>query len=199
MKRVPCGAPASKVLCRPDKHVMNPLLMIYINGLYRDRLWTRAQRSPTAQLHSVRDLGWRSNIVVTQARRALAAFMKGEDDVLGIRAIQVGGGDAAWDEEGATPPQASMTALVSPIDERAIAPEQIRYLDSTGEPSEEPTTRIQVTVTYGPGEPAPDVALREFGLFGERAGGAYMINAVRHPVIHKGPDDTLERVIRLSF
>jgi hypothetical protein len=43
------------------------------------------------------------------------------------------------------------------------------------------------------------VALREFGLFGELRGSPYMIDLVRHPVINKGPDDTLERVIRLAF
>lgn len=172
---------------------------MYINGLYRDRLWTRARRADGTAAGRMVDFGWRSNIVVTQARQALAAFMMGDEEAFGIRAIQIGGGEATWDDGGPPPPQASMTALVSPIDERAIDSEQIVFLDGTGEPSDEPTTRIEVSVTYGPGEPAPDVALREFGLFGELRGSPYMIDLVRHPVINKGPDDTLERVIRLAF
>lgn len=173
--------------------------MTTIKGIYRDRLWTpplhAAHGSPAPAL----DSGWRSNIVVTQARLALAAFMKGEEDAFGIRAILVGEGEEAWDQNGPPPPDPSTTELVNAVDEREIEPDQIVFLDTNGEESEEPTTRVQVTVTYEPGEPGEEVALREFGLFGELLGDIYMIDYVRHPVINKGSQDTLERVIRLSF
>jgi hypothetical protein len=41
--------------------------------------------------------------------------------------------------------------------------------------------------------------LREFGLFGQLAGSDYMLNSIRHPVIHKDGDATLIRVVRLYF
>lgn len=165
--------------------------MSLIKGIYRDRLWTPAAGRI--------DRGWHSNIVVDQARLALAAFMKGEDDAFGIRAIQLGAGEEEWDEQGPPAPEADTTELVEPVDEREVEPDQIVFLDDEGGETEGPTARVQVTVLYEPGEPAAEVALREFGLFGELLGDLYMIDYVRHPVINKGAQDTLERVIRLSF
>ena len=165
--------------------------MTSITGIYRDRLWTPAA-TPV-------DRGWRSNIVVDQARLALASFMKGEEEAFGIRVLQVGAGDEAWDQQGAPAPVATTTELVDPVDDREIDPEQIVFLDETGAEVDGPTSRVQVTVEYEPGEPAEEVALREFGLFGELLGELYMIDYVRHPVLNKGAQDTLERVIRLRF
>lgn len=165
--------------------------MSLIRGIYRDRLCTpRAGRI---------DRGWQSNIVVDQARLALAAFMKGEEDAFGIRVVQIGAGAQEWDESGSPEPVPTTTELVDPVDEREIDPEQVVFLTDGGEETEEPTSRVQVTVRYEPGEPTEEVVLREFGLFGEMLGDVYMIDYVRHPVINKGPGDTLERVIRLSF
>jgi len=175
--------------------------MTTIQGIYRDRIWTPADRTghdglPSGPAH---DSGWQSNIVVNQARTALAAFMQGGTTVRGVRVLQVGAGNPAWDRGGPPPPAASTTELVDPIDKREIDPDAIVFLDTTGTSTDTPTTRVQVTVTYEPGEPGDEVELREFGLFGEQEGDLYMIDYVRHPVITKGPDDTLERVVRLSF
>jgi hypothetical protein len=180
--------------------------MTSIDGIYRDRIWTSTGPSPQPAGRSAEpthDSGWQSNIVVTQARTALAAFMRGGVDVTGVHSILLGAGKKDWDSGGPPPPDASTTALVDPIDERKIEPAEIVFLDDDGNPTNDLTTRVQVTVTFEPGDPEDDVALREFGLFGvlDTNGGQklYMIDYVRHPVINKGPADTLERVIRLSF
>ena len=53
-------------------------------------------------------------------------------------------------------------------------------------------------------EPPPDenlssYPLREFGLFGKYGTIPYMIDCIRHPVIHKDTSTTLVRVVRLYF
>lgn len=53
------------------------------------------------------------------------------------------------------------------------------------------TAGIHHLAVVGRGDP-----LREFGLFGLFDGKDYMINCVRHPVIHKDAASTLVRVIR---
>jgi hypothetical protein len=166
------------------------------HGIYRDRL-----TGPGAW---VVELGWRSNIIVERCRQLLAAFMKG-DGVTGVERLRVGRGDPAWD--GGPPPAApaSTRDLLDPAAfELTVSPAQIEYLDATGLPTAGPTNRIQVTLALGPGVPPPGpgetaVPLREFGLFGALAGTPFMIDYVRHPVIHKAPADTLTRTIRLVF
>jgi hypothetical protein len=85
----------------------------------------------------------------------------------------------------------------------AVPPAAIAYLDDAGNPSAIPTPRIEITVDLGPGVPPPDAEgtfpLREFALVGELGGAAALIDLVRHPVVHKGPNDTLVRTIRLEF
>jgi hypothetical protein len=78
------------------------------------------------------------------------------------------------------------------------------YLDAAGTPTLGPTHRLQITVTLAPGTPAAppgetDYPLREFALFGDFGGEAFMIDYVRHPVVHKAAGDTLVRTIRLVF
>ncbi len=62
----------------------------------------------------------------------------------------------------------------------------------------------RITVTLGPSTPPPGSGettfqLREFGLYGRSGGTDYMINSIRHTVIHKDESATLIRVIRLDF
>jgi hypothetical protein len=82
---------------------------------------------------------------------------------------------------------------------------EIAYLDSGDGAQAEPSPRLQITATLGPNYPqaaTPGLStypLREFGLFGRLGDTDYMINAVHHPVIHKGVSTTLTRVVRLYF
>lgn len=162
-------------------------------GRYRDRLLTAEGR--------VMDRGWRSNTVVDRARFLIAAFMRG-DGPSGITRLLVGRGDAAWDSASPGSPPRSTQQLLDPAPfEVALSPAAIEYLDAAGEPTAGPTNRLRVVVTLGANEPAgPDpYPLREFGLFGSFGGEPYMINYVRHAVIHKPADATLERTIQLVF
>lgn len=162
-------------------------------GIYRDRLITAQGR--------VIDRGWCSNLIVNRGRLLIAGFMRGDGPV-GIQRLLIGRGEADWDDDPPGPPLPTTTQLVDPAPfERVVAPAQIQYLDTTGTPTAGPTNRLQLTVTLGPDEP-PDLdpyPLREFGLFGSFGGEGFMINYVRHPVIHKPADATLERTIQLVF
>lgn len=165
-------------------------------GIYRDRI-IRADGE-------LIDLGWRSNIVVDRCRFLLAGFMKG-DSTFGIQSIRIGTGSAAWDTAPVPPPQASDTDLVDPSPETiTISGTDIAYLDAAGNVVAGPTHRLEITVNLPAGTPPVPMGddyypLREFGLFGAFGADEYMIDYVRHPVIHKRADDTLIRTIRLVF
>ena len=162
-------------------------------GIYRDRLITAQGR--------VIDRGWRSNTIVDRGRILLAGFMRGDGPV-GIQRLLIGQGDAAWDDNPPGAPSATTQQLTDPTPfEHVVAPGEMTYLDATNTPTAGPTNRLQLVVTFGPNEPAaPDpYPLREFGLFGTFGIDAFMINYVRHPVIHKPANATLERTIQLVF
>lgn len=167
-------------------------------GIYHDRLLLGDDR--------VLDCGWRSNIIVNRCRDLLAAFLLG-DSALGVQYIALGQGDAAWDS---TPPAAPSAGTQQLTD---VTPEHIQlsdpamtiaYLNVANEVVSGPTNRLQITVTLGPGLPPAlsgetSYPLREFALFGRYGSEDYMIDYVRHPIIHKGVKDILVRTIRLVF
>ncbi len=174
----------------------------FIKGIYRDRLIGADGRI-------VFDSGWRSNTIVDRGRMLLAAFMKG-DGANGIQYLAVGSGDPNWDNNGAPAPDTATTdGLVARYTGDPIPPEgtfEMVYLDENEDPVTDGsvTTRLQITATLTSGYPAPGsdadtFPLREFGLFGRLNGSDYLINVIRHPVIHKDKDSTLIRVIRLFF
>lgn len=167
-----------------------------LKGFYHDR-WLR----PDGR---VVDFGWRSNIVVDRCRFLLAAFMK-NDPSNGIQVLKVGQGEENWDNDSPDPPLRTIEQLVdpSPVDV-PISSSQIEYLDAAGNPTEGPTHRLRISVILGPGTPPIESGetsypLREFGLFGQFDSQEYMIDYVRHPVIHKQVDDSLERIVHLIF
>lgn len=171
-------------------------------GIYRDRLITSK---------GVRfDSGWHSNIIVNHCRDLLAAFMKG-DGATGIKFIAIGKGDANWDSTapGAPVPDTTQLEDSSPFKLDVTATEMtLAYLNASNEPLAEPVTdpthRIEIKITLDKTIPPIEAGqdsypLREFGLFGLFGTAEYMIDYVRHSVIHKGPEDTLVRTIRLVF
>ncbi len=153
---------------------------------------------------AVVECGWRSNIVVDRCRRLLAAFMKGDSAALGIQSLAIGRGDAAWDSTPVAPtPGIEQLVDTAPVT-IPIAAAAMSYLDAAGAVTTGPTQRLQIIVTLAPGTPPPPASetsypLREFALLGHFGGERYMIDYVRHPVIHKAPGDTLVRTIRLVF
>lgn len=162
-------------------------------GYYRDRL--------VAADGGVIDHGWRSNLIVDRGRSLLAGFMRG-DTASGLQVLRLGRGDALWDATAPPPPLRATEALVDPAPfEVALTPADIDYLDAAGDPVPGPTNRLRLVVTLGPNEPLGEdpFPLREFGLFGSFGGADFMVNVVRHPVLFKAADATLERTIQLVF
>jgi hypothetical protein len=169
-----------------------------IKGVYRDRLFGAGGRL-------VRDSGWQNNTILNGCRLLLAGFMMNET-ASGIAALAVGQGNPSWDDEGvpaASP--AATTGLVNRFNPPIpFADLDVVYLDANDQVVAGPGMRLQITATLVPGYPTPvapatSYPLREFGLFGTLNGEDIMINAIRHPVIHKDEASTLIRVVRLYF
>lgn len=163
-----------------------------MKGIYRDIL-----KHPDGRI--VFDSGWKSNTIVAAGRTLLAAIMK-NDQSRGIQYLAVGKGEDVWDSKPVPVPD-GLLGLVAPAPRDPHQTLNFAYLDATGNGVDKPTTRLQITATLPQGYPAPlqgtaYYPLREFGLFG---GDGYLINCVRHAVIHKDTAATLVRVIRLSF
>ena len=166
-------------------------------GKYRDHLVYTDGR--------VVDYDWRCNVIVDQCRQLLAAFMQGQA-ASGIQRISLGRGDTSWDSLPYEAPVPSTSSLVdsSPHDIAvADAEMSISFLDISGNTTSDVHSRIEVSVTIegdslpiGSGETFP---LREFALYGELNSNDYMIDYVRHGVIHIGQGDVLTRRVRLVF
>ena len=146
---------------------------VSILGIYRDRLIDADRR--------VRyDSGWRKNQIVLRCRILLAAFLR-NDTALGIRSMQMGRGDPAWDTTG--PPQPNATTTVGLVDPAPftipVANLTLQYLNDVDGVVVTPTNRVQIVATLGPNQPTPIGAtpfpLREFGLFGDLNGTPFMI------------------------
>lgn len=171
---------------------------IFLKGIYRDVLMAGDGRV----LH---DSGWASNTIVDRCRILLAGFMKNESSS-GIQFLAVGQGLDTWDTTAGPPtPEAISTDLVNrynptiPVNRLSLT-----YLREDASVVDYPTNHLQITATLEPGYPTPlaplnTYPLREFGLFSRFEGNDYMINNIRHPVIHKDAATTLVRVIRLYF
>jgi hypothetical protein len=167
-------------------------------GHYRDVLLD-------AQGRALWSSGWRSNAIVADCRRLLAAFTLGLVNTDGIIGLQIGAGLASWDTGGTPPATSAQTQLVdlNPFTV-PLATLQIDFL-SAGVVSATPTDRVQVHATIGPGLPPwPDLNhssldLREFGLVGSLGGATVLMDYVTHPVIVKDPTSTLDRTIWLQF
>ena len=173
-----------------------PSKLILPRGIYHDRVIT-----PQGQEI---DLGWCSNIIVDTCRFLLAAFMRG-DRAMGIQLLEVGKGKENWDEKPPLPPIRTQKRLIDSSPFRIVVRRtSIKYLDALGNPTTGPTNRIQIVLTLKPDVPPIEEGgtaypLREFGLFGRFGNKNYMIDYVRHPVIHKQAEDTLIRTILLVF
>ena len=170
-----------------------------LHGMYRDVV-RNAQGIVTF------DSRWQRNAIVADCRRLLAGFMRGVPATLGIQGLQVGAGLAAWDQPPGPPPAGpGQTALVD-TQPFTVPPAnlQIDFLQG-GTATANPTDRLQVVATLGPGVPPwPDAShptgtLREFGLFGRIAGAPVLINYVTHLPVVKDPASTLTRTIWLVF
>jgi len=169
-----------------------------IKGIYRDILCD-------LQGNIIEDRGWRSNTILDGCRMLLAGFM-GNETAAGITGLGVGQGDANWDTDGTSAPNATTTTdLINRYNPLIPFSElDVSYLDQNDQVIAGLSTRLQITATLNPGYPVPTAPatsypLREFGLFADLDGTEVMINNIRHPVLHKEETATLIRVIRLYF
>lgn len=169
-----------------------------MKGIYRDVLLEPDKGA-------VFDSGWNSNTIVDQCRMLLAGFIR-QDTAAGVQHLAVGQGDQGWDDNGipATDPETTTSLLNAHTPPITHSDLDFIYLDDSDNPAAGPTNRVQISATLEPDYPPPlpgqtTYPLREFGLFGEYDGSSFMINCIRHPVIHKGATATLIRVIRLYF
>lgn len=168
-----------------------------LKGIYRDILKGKNGNV----LH---DSGWESNTIVDRCRILIAGFMR-NDSSDGIHHLAFGQGLEAWDDSGPPASNPAATALVTPYATPIpFANLTISYLDESNHEVSVPTSSLQLSAILEPGYPAPlaplsTYPLREFGLFGRFGGTDYMINSIRHSVIHKDASATLIRMIRLYF
>ncbi|MGH2933889.1 MAG: hypothetical protein ACRDL2_05160 [Gaiellaceae bacterium] len=170
-----------------------------LSGFFRDRL---------LDPHGVvlLETDWQKNVIVDDCRRLLASFMHNAPPTVGIKGLQVGAGDDAWD---VTPPAAPVPGTTALVDAHPyLVPSgslAITFLDATSTPTATPTNRIQIVATLAPGVPSwPDgnhatLTLREFGLVASLGGADVLINYRIHTAIAKDPTSTLVRTIWLTF
>ncbi len=145
------------------------------------------------------------NTIVDRCRVLLAGFVTNETTG-GIQYLAVGRGLDRWDKNGipATDPATTVglqdgSPVRIPVDHL-----DLNYLDGNDEIVAQPTSRVQIKATLLAGVPRPtppatSYPLREFGLFGRFGTTDFMINSIRHPVIHKDINASLIRLVRLYF
>lgn len=165
-----------------------------LKGCYRDVV--------TDVMGKVRsDTGWRSNLIVENCDRLLAAMMKRHEGLQGILYLSVGEGQDEWDaaQPTITP---SNSKLNKELLRRPLEADQIAYLEGQ---NQEPTNHLEITAEFHGADLVSNSfqSLREFGLFGGNATEApdsgFMINYVIHPRIDLTPEVTLIRRVRLKF
>jgi hypothetical protein len=152
--------------------------------------------------------GWQENAIVTDFRRVLASFVRGDPVVVGLVGLQVGSGLATWDATGtpaATPDQTVLVDRHGPhLIERTDL--DVSFVDPvSGQTSPAPTRSIQIHAVLGQGVPPwpspghTDSTLREYGLVGQIGPDRVLLNYRTHPPIAKDPNSTLDRTIWLVF
>ncbi len=173
--------------------------MLYhaIRGRYRDCLL-----NPQGTL--LWQSNWRSNRILNDCNRLLAALMKGETGLQGLLYWAVGTGQASWDALMPNP-QPTTTQLEQEVARFPLAAGQIEYVDEQDHASPTTTPRLAIRLDL---EGSALVSrgfqsLREFGVFGGNATAAansgLMINQAIHPRIDVSPGMTLSRTLVLTF
>lgn len=112
----------------------------------------------------------------------------------------MGAGDPSWDQ---TPTAANLVVvqLHDEIQRVPVPPEDITYLDLNGDTVNEPTNRLEISLSFSWSNEAQ--TLREFGLFGgdatEARDSGYLLNYVIQPRIDLQAGGTLTRLLRLRL
>ena len=164
-----------------------------MRGIYRDVV-TGPDGRPLS------DSGWASNTITRSVWPLLAGLLCGQEGWQGVRFWAVGEGDPAWDS---SPHRASpeVEGLRSEFDRLPVTRGDITFLDAEDRPSERPTPRLEIRLTFR----WPDRArsLREFALVGgeadDRAGSGQLVNYVVHRRVDLPAGAALERTLRLTL
>lgn len=127
---------------------------------------------------------------------ALASLFTGGEPLF----IALGSGAAAWDE--AVPEDdRSVGGLASEVARKAVAPEDVVFLDADGQETAEPSPRLRFRATFDPGEGT--ATLREAGLFGGGAtadpGSGTLLAYYVHPRLEKHDQMSLERSLSIDL
>lgn len=163
-----------------------------MRGSYRDTvIHASGRREPTSP--------WRPNAIVESCWPLLAGLLKNEPGLDGILYWAVGEGEPEWDA-APVPAGPSAERLRAEAARAPVTPEDVVYLDEAGEPTTEPTARLEIRARFAWSE---DRVLREFGIFGgdasDEADTGRLINYVIHERREVRAGTTLERRLRFSF
>lgn len=140
------------------------------------------------------------NLIVNDIGKLIACLFKKQDDYTGLSYWAIGSGQDAWDGK-----DVNATVLDSRLEaehyRKEIPKENIQFLDEFGEPTEEITNRIGITLTFATNE--ANGKWREFSIFGgnatESPNTGLMINHKIHKILTKDESMTIERQIRFTF
>lgn len=163
-----------------------------MRGIYRDVVDDASGRCR-------HDSGWASNTIMRSAWPLVAALLRGEEGLGGIRFWAVGEGDPAWDvAPAAASPE--IERLHAEIDREKVGSESMTYLDEQGAASDRPTPRLEISLTFS--WPVART-LREFALVGgdagERPDTGYLVNYVIHRRLDLPAGSKLTRKLRLTL
>lgn len=175
-----------------------------IKGEYRDVL----RKNGTL----IEDRGWRSNRIVEDYGKFLAALMKKEDSVIGvgIEYMAVGGGSENQESFKQNVVTFFNSATEEPIEHgdswvwaKQIEFGDIIYLNPENDKlAGTITNKLQITVTFNIGKPSPKTFIFEqFALLGINGSRdtMFFINFVDHGIISKDAGMKLTRTVRLTF
>lgn len=189
---------------------MDEEIKLKIEGEYRDIICRKGE--------VITDNGWKSNAIVEDCGRFLAALMKKDflGQAIGVEYIAVGTGSDGdpdyfrdklsdyfkWlNQEIAAPPNGVWAKKI----------EDIKYLDEEDNEvtNTDITNKLKISVTFEENEPPGDTFdLKEFALVGIRKDPdtskfdterMFLINYVDHGVIQKDNKMELSRTIKLTF
>ncbi len=126
----------------------------------------------------------------------LATLIKGSENLF----LAVGSGEPAWDA-GLPPDDRGVSRLVHERARRAVAPEDVVFLDPAGQETEVPSPRLRIRAVFAAGEGT--ATLRETGLFGGPATAAAdtgtLLAYYSHPRLGKAPEMTLDRRLTIDL
>lgn len=140
------------------------------------------------------------NLIVNDIGKLIACLFSRKSGYSGLTHWAIGSGLDSWDTSSVDP-KVTDSRLTTEIFRKAIQPTDIKFLDSSGEPTETVTNVIAITVTFSTSE--ANGKWREFGIFGGNASASLnsglMINHKIHKILTKDDSMTVERQIRFTF